>query len=1293
MQLTASPETLGWGAVEDAVEYTVFLGRTDGSVRHAGIGSPHMIGVTADRTLTLPEELETGQRYYWRVDALTTSGPVRGEVYFFDLPFQSSGNPIIQPEPHQSSGPRFGTRISTAGDDLMLTQGSMVRRFEFDWREGSHHHIGDIRNGGMFSAGAMATGPGVMVAGVPGYSLSGDLDGIALAHRKDAEGDWIETSRVTAAPGDSVENFGSALAYGANQLLLQSRPSFNASGRVFSHFEYPDWSAGVELVPDTIEENDAFGRSIVMDDTRALVGAPGRGRFIPRKGSAFIFEYDAAAREWRQHAHLRPVQGRDSDQAGNSLALAGNHAAIGSGNHAHSFEPGRVHVFTRTPRGEWQQSATLTDPHPDPSGSSTYFGQALAIHGDVLFVSAPSAGWRGREGGVVYPYRYNGVTWMPLPPIVPPWGAREFGLVMMAHKGWFFVTQSAPYASSEPGLIHAYRVTETTGHQPVFATAPPTRVVAGRTTGIEVLAEDPDGKDGLVFQHAFLPPGLSLEDQGDGRAMITGTPTGAPGSTSWLRIAVADALGNEAVQTSRVTVVAADDLPVLGAMPGPREITEGGGLLLKPRAGGSGPFEWQWHLDGEDIPGANDASLVIDSVGPADSGRYSVTVSNIVGSVTSSDVVVTVRPRDRFTDGWTSFGGDGGRHGFLAADLGRHIFQEAWQAPAQQGSGLNPAVIADGRVFVTPRHANQPMQARAYDLATGDLVWTRQFEAARSLNPPTWHDGRLYLQRSTTTDSDVWCLDAATGEPLWNETRDTAYDLEVVPAVDDDGVFAAVGGAARGLLGYDIDGSHRFDLPLAQIPRVPVLSEGRLFGFANGRLTEINRDTGDVIWSWQWQSHSGSEDLPLIRGNRAYIRRSNSLYCLDIEKRRVLWEAAIPSFRGIPALAGDRVYAISSTSVYAFSADDGSFVRRYHSQHGGQTFSSQPVVLGDHLVASSTRDTIIFNLDTGEQVQRIPHGGSLSYAGGHLVIAGSDNILRAYLANAAPEFAPSVPFEIDAGGAADDLALALGPFAIDPDPGDSLTWSIEAVSRPGVFRTLEIDAQSGDLTVIYNPWESGGSDVTFAVEDSAGNITRHTTTFRVPEHPDPQLEIAAMLVLNRQTGLYEHAITVTNTGAREVAGFDLDVTGLPEDVTVHNASQSNGDGWAIHHRRPLAAGESVELLIEYFTPVRGTELDPQVSIGLVTEPQGHPQAPEGGLAVDRFEVLDDGSVLVEFTTEPGSLYEVHYSHDGALWHLSPVRVRAAGNRVQWIDSGPPRTSTPPAGEKSRFYRVREIPAE
>jgi len=197
-------------------------------------------------------------------------------------------------------------------------------------------------------------------------------------------------------------------------------------------------------------------------------------------------------------------------------------------------------------------------------------------------------------------------------------------------------------------------------------------------------------------------------------------------------------------------------------------------------------------------------------------------------------------------------------------------------------------------------------------------------------------------------------------------------------------------------------------------------------------------------------------------------------------------------------------------------------------------------------------------------------------------------------------------------------------------------------------------------------------------------------TFTIPAHAAPRLEVADSILLNRQTGLYEHTITVMNAAAREIAGFDLTITGLPEGVCVNNASDCTVDTATVHHHQVLAAGASTTLVLEYYAPVRGTVLAPQVTASLVTEPDTDPSALPDGVAVDRCIAQADGSLLIEFTTTPGTLYDIYYSEDGETWKRSPTRIRAAGNRVQWIDRGPPRTDTAPSGEPCRFYQVQAI---
>ena len=51
---------------------------------------------------------------------------------------------------------------------------------------------------------------------------------------------------------------------------------------------------------------------------------------------------------------------------------------------------------------------------------------------------------------------------------------------------------------------------------------------------------------------------------------------------------------------------------------------------------GGGPFTYQWNKDGADLPGATAGTLVLENVGNAATGEYSVRVSNGCGTVTSA---------------------------------------------------------------------------------------------------------------------------------------------------------------------------------------------------------------------------------------------------------------------------------------------------------------------------------------------------------------------------------------------------------------------------------------------------------------------------------------------------------------------------------------------------------------------------------------------------------------------------------------------------------------------------------
>ena len=64
-------------------------------------------------------------------------------------------------------------------------------------------------------------------------------------------------------------------------------------------------------------------------------------------------------------------------------------------------------------------------------------------------------------------------------------------------------------------------------------------------------------------------------------------------------------------------------------------------------------------------------------------------------------------------------------------------------------------------------------------------------------------------------------------------------------------------------------------------------------------------------------------------------------------------------------------------------------------------------------------------------------------------------------------------------------------------------------------------------------------------------------------------------------------------------------------------------------------------------------------------------------------------MLIEFPSALGQTYTVVYSDNVSFSNaaIAPPSIVAPANRVQWIDYGPPTTTSAPTNFPKRFYRV------
>ncbi|MBL9169972.1 MAG: DUF11 domain-containing protein [Verrucomicrobiales bacterium] len=208
------------------------------------------------------------------------------------------------------------------------------------------------------------------------------------------------------------------------------------------------------------------------------------------------------------------------------------------------------------------------------------------------------------------------------------------------------------------------------------------------------------------------------------------------------------------------------------------------------------------------------------------------------------------------------------------------------------------------------------------------------------------------------------------------------------------------------------------------------------------------------------------------------------------------------------------------------------------------------------------------------------------------------------------------------------------------------------------------------------------------------DVTNNSAEIQTPVQELPSDDLIASfqteMKLNRQTGLLEQRLKVTNNGTTPKPRVRVLFHDLPEGGTVYNAAGSEEGVPFVQLNETLQPGESRELTIEYYLPKRAKIPNPRLIMrtggGLL------PVVAEGvAIDVSRTVVLSPNRFLLEFVCEPGKVYQVQYSDDGQTWSRAQPIVRAVNTRLQWLDDGPPKTDTAPSETPMRLYRVFTVP--
>lgn len=227
---------------------------------------------------------------------------------------------------------------------------------------------------------------------------------------------WGLSATLTSPETEAVA-FGQTVALsGDGNVALVAAPrsgcplpiSPNTCGEVFAFVRTGGlWVFEKKIVkPLTRLEFDQFGLHMALsqDGSKAVIASQG-DECIGGVHCGAGYVYDRAGGAWNQEAQLLTSPDPKA-QAGLSAAITadGNLVMLGA-------ITNQAFVFTRS-GGTWTQTAQI----PSPAGGSDPFGSfgssvALSADGTLALIGSPGAPFLPLDGGAVYSFVRNGITW------------------------------------------------------------------------------------------------------------------------------------------------------------------------------------------------------------------------------------------------------------------------------------------------------------------------------------------------------------------------------------------------------------------------------------------------------------------------------------------------------------------------------------------------------------------------------------------------------------------------------------------------------------------------------------------------------------------------------------------------------------------------------------------------------------------------------------------------------------------------------------------------------------------
>ncbi|KAA5607673.1 PQQ-binding-like beta-propeller repeat protein [Roseospira marina] len=387
--------------------------------------------------------------------------------------------------------------------------------------------------------------------------------------------------------------------------------------------------------------------------------------------------------------------------------------------------------------------------------------------------------------------------------------------------------------------------------------------------------------------------------------------------------------------------------------------------------------------------------LGADTQKPLPGTRISVLEREARLAPDATDGTADIRlPAPEPNDDWPMSGGYA-NHAMQHMTLGDTPSRQ-WATDIGTGSGSRNAlfsepVIGGGRIFTMDADA----EVRAYDLGTGELLWSRSLPDPDRDEDDGYllggglaygADGRLY---ATTGFAKVIALDAASGDEIWRE--DVGVPIRAAPTLNSGRVFVVTVdnqtvtlAAQNGRKLWTHSGAPEV-ASLLGAP-APAVDQGTVIvAYSSGELFALRVETGAVLWQdsvttvRRTDAAGNLRDIrarPVMAGSRIYVvGHSGLMTAIDLATGERIWQAELGGVHQ-PWIAGRTLYVLTADAdLAAVSAEDGRILWVTPLQRWEDPEDKEgPVTWTGPLLAS---DRLIVASNTGEILAVSPYDGAV----------------------------------------------------------------------------------------------------------------------------------------------------------------------------------------------------------------------------------------------------------------------------------------------------------------------------